>query len=212
MTTLAEVDQGVQDLATAMGAEVNGRALADLSNVDPAAIAAALGSQSANRLYAGPASGASAEPDFRAMVAADLPALPTFAAHRNGSNQTIASGSFVKLQCGTEEWDVGGCYDSATNYRFTPTTPGKYLITANAFLSPAAPASLICSLFKNGSEIKRGAQMQAPAGDNTVALAAIVAANGADYFEVFVFQTSGSNATLNGAAAQTWVQGAFVCR
>lgn len=43
-----------------------------------AEIITALGAQSANRVLAGPSSGAAAEPTFRALVADDLPSLPVY--------------------------------------------------------------------------------------------------------------------------------------
>jgi hypothetical protein len=41
-------------------------------------IAITLNTQAANRIFAGPTTGAAAAPTFRALVAADLPALPTY--------------------------------------------------------------------------------------------------------------------------------------
>jgi len=44
------------------------------------------------------------------------------------ANQTLADDTYTKLTFNTETFDSGGMYDHSTNYRFTPTTAGKYLI------------------------------------------------------------------------------------
>ena len=48
---------------------------------------------------------------------------PTFYAYLS-ANQTVSTGVVTKLQINTEEYDLGSCYDKATNNRFTPTTAG----------------------------------------------------------------------------------------
>lgn len=170
--------------------------------------------RTANTHYSGPASGGSAPAAFRALVVDDLPTPPTFSAHRNGTNQTIASGSFVKLQGTTTEWNVGACYDGVTNYRFTPTQAGKYTFEGAVNIGLPAAGSMILALFKNGAEYKRGPQIYAPLAVNLGATASFTAqANGTtDYFELFLFQSSGSPATLDGTATLSWFQGVFAAR
>lgn len=167
--------------------------------------------QSANRVYAGPASGGAATPSFRALTLSDLPVTPNFSANRGGTGQTIGStGAFVKVQCGTEEWDVGSRYDSTVNYRFTPNVAGKYRLTATACMTLAAVGQLVVSIFKNGVEYRRGGQIRITASSYTVQVIADVLADGvSDYFEMFVYQDTGVNATLNGGAAESYFQGAF---
>ena len=50
---------------------------------------------------------------------------PAFEAHLS-STQTINNASATKMQYDTELFDTDSCYDNSTNYRFTPTTSGKY--------------------------------------------------------------------------------------
>lgn len=181
-----------------------------------ASVAAALGNQSANLIYAGPSSGAAAAPAFRSLVVADLPTPPTFSAHRNGTNQTIASGGFSKVQCGTEDWDTGGCYDNATNYRFTPNQAGKYLLSAAAPMNAgAAGGTYIVSIYKNGTEHRRLVQKTFAASE-TIApgvSSCVVQANGStDYFELFIYQDAGVNGTLLGSTLYTSFQGVFVAQ
>ena len=44
------------------------------------------------------------------------------------SSQTITKGATTKVQIDTELYDSDGCYDNSSNYRFTPTTAGKYFV------------------------------------------------------------------------------------
>lgn len=55
-------------------------------------IATILGSQTANRVYAGPSSGGASPPDFRALVAADMPLFDSFGL-LNASGATTAVGT-----------------------------------------------------------------------------------------------------------------------
>jgi len=59
---------------------------------------------------------------------------PAFLAHRS-ANQSISDATLTKVQFNTEVFDVGGCYDNATNYRFTPNVAGKYMIFCAVELS-----------------------------------------------------------------------------
>ena len=77
---------------------------------------------------------------------------PAFFAYRSGSNQSFSQNTDTKIQFNTELYDTDNCYDNSTNYRFTPTTAGKYYISAGAYIdgtSTASPTGL--KLYKNGS-------------------------------------------------------------
>jgi hypothetical protein len=81
---------------------------------------------------------------------------PAFDAYLNG-NQSISDGVITKVQFDTEFFDTDGDYDASTNYRFTPTTAGKYyvssLIKAEATSDVISNVSLY--IYKNGSSIRR---------------------------------------------------------
>jgi hypothetical protein len=151
-----------------------------------------------------------------AVTVAQLPTPPTFSASRNTS-QNIASGSFVKVQCATEAWDVGSCYDNATNHRFMPNVAGKYLVTGavNINILTASTLVTIASIFKNGAEHKRGSQvLYAVTGggsNHAPTVSALVELNGStDYVELFAFQNSGATETISGGSELTWFQAVFV--
>lgn len=76
-------------------------------------------------------------------------AAPTFSASCNIA-QSFTSTSAIKVQYNTEDWDTANCYDSTTNYRFTPTVAGYYQISATATFAAASISSQI-AIYKNGA-------------------------------------------------------------
>jgi hypothetical protein len=81
---------------------------------------------------------------------------PAFSAY-SSTNQSITSSTFTKVQFNTEEFDTNSNYDNATNYRFTPTVAGYYQVNGNIrYDASTAPTRCILSVYKNGSEFKRG--------------------------------------------------------
>jgi len=85
-------------------------------------------------------------------VAGSMANTPSFFAYRTSSNQSFSQNTDTKIQFNTELYDTDNCFDNSTNYRFTPTTAGKYYISAGAYIdgsSLASPTGL--KLYKNGS-------------------------------------------------------------
>ena len=64
------------------------------------------------------------------LAAAGLANTPAFNAYLS-ANQVLTANTSTKVTFDTEWFDTDGCYDKDTNYRFTPTTAGKYLISAS---------------------------------------------------------------------------------
>lgn len=134
---------------------------------------------------------------------------PKFSVHRNGSGQTLTNGVATKVQWTTEEYDTNNNFDNATNYRFTPTVAGKYLLQGQLYAAVNFDASLLAAhIYKNGSEYKRCETRTSGTGGDGVHFSVIVTANGStDYFELFGYQDSGADRTLDGSSLRTWFQG-----
>jgi len=79
---------------------------------------------------------------------------PAFHAYLS-ANRNINSNVNTKVQCNTEIYDTDNCYDNSTNYRFTPTTAGKYYVYANFAGQQEDYVIYFCipKIYKNGSEI-----------------------------------------------------------
>jgi hypothetical protein len=54
---------------------------------------------------------------------------PAFFA-RMSADQSTTNGAISKVQLDVEDYDTDSCFDNSTNYRFTPTTAGKYFFFA----------------------------------------------------------------------------------
>jgi len=129
---------------------------------------------------------------------------PTFYAFLS-ANQTVTSNVITKVQCNTEEYDLGSNYDNATNYRFTPTTAGIYQV--NAVVNASGSGGTTIWLYKNGTAIREGARTAgagAPMGFSTQ-----ITMNGTtDYIEFFAQVASGT--TIYGGQAVTGFGAAYL--
>jgi hypothetical protein len=124
---------------------------------------------------------------------------PAFEAYRT-SNQSISNATWTKVQNDIELFDTDNCYDNSTNYRFTPTTAGKYYIFGQIFI-PAQ--SIYIGIAKNGSRITTSRQY-ASDSDNALMIGQIFDANGSsDYFELECFHQDGASANTEGSERRT---------
>lgn len=86
----------------------------------------------------------------------------------------------------TEEFDIGGFYDTALN-RFKPMVAGYYFIEAT--VSQSGTGATYIYISKTGSEFKRGAQMTSPVG---LSVSTIVFLDGVnDYIQAGLWSASG---------------------
>ena len=116
---------------------------------------------------------------------------PAFRAYR-ASSQNISDNTETKVQIDTEDFDTDNCYDNSTNYRFTPTTAGKYFVYAQVNCSSSVGEDIHGAtglIKKNGSEIVRnGVDPHNGSKSNQTYnyVATVVDMNGStDYLEVF---------------------------
>ena len=138
---------------------------------------------------------------------------PAFEAYVS-STQTITDNVMTKIQFDTEILDTDSCYDNTTNYRFTPTTAGKYYVYANV-MGRAGGTNLqyyLLNIYKNGSQVRR-TQIDCIGNeiDNTnIVNNAILDFNGStDYVEVFAQINDSSGNPEIYAGAQSSFFGAY---
>lgn len=115
------------------------------------------------------------------------------------STQTVPTASFNKIEFDNELVDTEGDYDPTTNYRFTASKAGTYLVVASMVYETASDQMvMITGVFKNGVAYSYNAAGASGTGQNGVTIAANVAMNGTtDYIEIFAYQASGSDKDLN---------------
>ena len=89
--------------------------------------------------------------DVTGNVITDAPAFRA----RLSANQSISGSVFTKINLSVEDFDTNSNYDNSTNYRFTPTISGYYLINGTLFFGGTTISRGIVSIYKNGSEYIR---------------------------------------------------------
>ena len=119
---------------------------------------------------------------------------PAFMANRS-ANIAVTNNARNKVQCDTEIFDSGGQYDNSTNYRFTPTTAGKYYVFGNAFLIAGGNSTvqwILNEIWKNGTSgtrISGSTDFRANNGNSgSNYVGAILDMNGSsDYVELYSY-------------------------
>ena len=104
---------------------------------------------------------------------------------------SAATVTYVKIQLNSETFDTDNCFDSTTNYRFTPNKAGYYQFNSRISIGGmAANAQAYGALAKNGTNV---ALQGSGARDTTfnygvTAGSALIYLNGStDYVELYVY-------------------------
>ena len=117
---------------------------------------------------------------------------PAFQVHRVTSAQAISSGVDTKLQYNGETFDTDNCFDSTTNYRFTPTKSGYYALNAQANFYFGTANSYTYKIYFNGSSVRTTTTPVTQ--DNHTNISALIYFNGStDYAEVYVTPGAATN-------------------
>jgi len=125
---------------------------------------------------------------------------PAFHASLSAS-QSISNNVTTKIQFEIERFDSDSCYDNATNYRFTPTTAGKYYIYLGVSGQTGDQQQFTVDIYKNGSRNIFQRARGSGTGNMSAFTAAIINFNGTtDYVEGFITHEFGSSASLLGNA------------
>ena len=133
----------------------------------------------------------------------------TFGADRNNVDQTgVATATFTKVQHNNEDWDLRGDYDPATNYRYTPSRAGTYLVIAAVKIKALADGNdLETLIYKNGGNHRQAEQRLGAGGDAIAIVVAHIRMNGTtDYLEHFIRHNAGANKDIHGTPTGTYFQ------
>ena len=116
---------------------------------------------------------------------------PAFEAYK-ASSSNVSDNTAEKIAYDTEVFDVGGCYDHSSNYRFTPTTAGKYFVYHTCWMSTEANGNfevMWAYIYKNGSSYARqsiSAYSSNALRDCSLAVCSVIDMNGSsDYVEAY---------------------------
>jgi len=131
---------------------------------------------------------------------------PAFFAHM-GTNQTVSNNTDTKLVIDTEILDSDGKFDTS-NYRFTPTVAGYYMIGGFFRLDSATddPYATI-TIYKNGAAYYKDVEGKFEV--LTKQIHQVVYLDADDYVELYAYQYQGSSITVNGNSSLDTVAGTF---
>jgi len=131
----------------------------------------------------------------------DIPSQSRCLAYRT-ADQTVISGPWTKVELNQETFDTQGEFDHVTNYRFTATQAGYYLVTAiTVFASLLDAEGVFTSIYKGGAGIAICENKAAAVGTCTNTLATITYLGIGDYLELFVLQLGAGNRIVLGSLA-----------
>ena len=146
--------------------------------------------------------------DSNGYVATNAPA---FSVGKN-VDQTIATSTATKVTFEVENWDLTNDYDISTS-TFTPSVAGYYQFNSTLYWKAGVDNAVVQNiLHKNGSSYKYGSII---VGGSTkhiaVTLSAVAYANGTtDYFNIYLWQDSGSSNNIDDSEKLSWWDGHLV--
>lgn len=132
---------------------------------------------------------------------------PAFSAYAN-TLQAISNATFTQITFGVEEFDTNSNFSAS---RFTPTVAGYYQLCGAISINGLINSRVIC-IYKNGAEFKRCVMMggYSNLGSTTYPFSALVQANGStDYFEIYVYQDSGTSQNANAGQSNVFFMGSL---
>ena len=118
------------------------------------------------------------------------------------SSASITHDTQTKIQCNTEVFDTNSCYDNSSNYRFTPTVAGKYLVYSKVRIdtTPANCEIVVSYIFKNGSSYTYSVidfDSNDGEGGSTINSSIIDMNGSSDYVELYAYgKTAAGSGTL----------------
>ena len=143
-------------------------------------------------------SGATLNVNSSATLSGALTNTPAFIAYKT-ANQTIATATDAKITFEAEQLDTNSGYDTSLS-RFTPGVAGYYWI--GAYWRYATSTNFTNGqwlLYKNGAVLNNVTQSNDDNEANNYNY--ITYASATDYFEMYGYQNSGINVTVNGSAS-----------
>lgn len=139
------------------------------------------------------------------------PTGPAFRAYRASSNQTFSANTWTKIQFNAESFDTASCYDSTTNYRFTPNKAGYYQINGAPYEGRSGTGLIYGAIWKNGTEYcLNGFSVST---DTFTPLASdIVYMNGStDYVEYYIYDQAATSRSVNsGTGVISYFSGVWI--
>lgn len=133
---------------------------------------------------------------------------PAFKAYRNTS-QSITNNTQTKIQMNAELFDTDNCFDSTTNFRFTPNVAGYYQLNWGIWFGGTVTTAVAYTAV-NGTSSAEGAQAAASTTTRSSGSDLVLLNGSTDYAEIHCYVT-GSALTVDGSANfRSTFSGSFV--
>jgi hypothetical protein len=137
---------------------------------------------------------------------------PAFNAYRATSTQTVTSGAYTKIQFNAETFDTDNCFDSTTNFRFTPNKAGYYQM--NTSLNPYFSTANFGVLrpYFNGAGVRTYTTDAGYGQSQGMPMSWLIYFNGTtDYMEVYLYVESNADVgyaatLLNNTFSGVWIR------
>jgi len=103
-------------------------------------------------------------------------------------NVALTNNTYTKVTFNSEEFDVGGYYDSTTNYRYTPQVAGKYFIYGKVYITYGSSAveNIYIAIYKNGVLVDKFQSLMGTTNYGSVQTSSLIEMNGSsDYVEIY---------------------------
>ncbi len=110
------------------------------------------------------------------------------------ADQNITANTWTKVEFDTEAYDAVGEYDHVTNFRFTATEDGSYLVTASVmFKVDSAGDNILMSVYVNGAESRTDAGKAVTTFRETRSKATVIKLVATDYVEIYVLNVANND-------------------
>ena len=125
---------------------------------------------------------------------------------KSATTQTVATATETKIQFDNESYDLGGEFDPTTNYRFTSTNGGFYIISLSIYFNSVVN-TITLSTKRNGNIVGQTSISPATVNYQTAGTTHIVRLTAGQYLEFYVTHTKGSDANIwHGAGTYVGIQ------
>jgi len=149
-------------------------------------------------------------PFVRIAEISDMAQRISFAANKNGVNQTISSATFTKITFANEVFDNGGLYDAA-NSRFVAEEGTYVFISSLNFSTGLSDQSrYIAEIRRNGTLVHQRIEPQSGAASVSIEIAVLLACEDGDEIEVYGYAEGVGDKTVQGTVFTTYFQGVKV--
>ena len=139
---------------------------------------------------------------------------PAFEATLSSGDVSLSTDTATKLNINSEIYDSDSCYDNSSNYRFLPTTAGKYYVYGSIYYQGSASDNVKnfqTQLYKNGSQLKVSyiGNPNEPFQSGCIMISCVTDMNGSsDYLELFA-HTEFSTGTVSAKSRVDTFFGAY---